>query len=46
MTIRWTQPANDDFLGIIGWIAANNPVAASSVGQNIGRGGAAAPSQP
>ncbi len=33
MTIRWTQPANDDFLGIIAWIAANNPVAASSVGR-------------
>jgi len=35
MTIRWTQPANDDFLGIIAWIAANNPVAASSVGRRI-----------
>jgi plasmid stabilization system protein ParE len=35
MTIRWTQPANDDFLRIIGWIAANNPVAALSVGQRI-----------
>jgi plasmid stabilization system protein ParE len=35
MTIRWTQPANDDSLGIIGWIAATNPVAASSVRQRI-----------
>ncbi len=35
MTIRWTRLANDDFLGIIGWIAATNPVAASSVGQRI-----------
>ena len=29
MTIRWTKPANDDFLGIVAWIAANNPAAAS-----------------
>ena len=35
MTIRWTKPANDDFLGIVAWIAANNPVAASSVGRRI-----------
>ena len=35
MTIRWTQPANDDFLGIVSWIAANNPAAASKVGRLI-----------
>ena len=35
MTIRWTQPANDDFLGIVAWIAANNPAAASKVGRRI-----------
>ena len=35
MTIRWTQPANDDFLGIVTWIAANNAAAASSVGRRI-----------
>jgi plasmid stabilization system protein ParE len=33
VTIRWTKPANDDFLGIVAWIAANNPAAASQVGQ-------------
>jgi plasmid stabilization system protein ParE len=35
VTIRWTKPANDDFLGIVAWIAANNPAAASRVGQRI-----------
>jgi toxin ParE1/3/4 len=35
VTIRWTKPANDDFLGIVAWIAANNPVAASRVGRRI-----------
>lgn len=35
MTIRWTQPANDDFLGIVTWIAAKNPDAAAMVGQRI-----------
>lgn len=35
MTIRWTKPANDDFLGIVSWIAANNPAAASRVGERI-----------
>ena len=35
MTIRWTKPANDDFLGIVAWIAASNPAAASRVGQRI-----------
>ncbi len=33
--IHWTQPANDDFLGIAGWIHARNPVAAASVGRRI-----------
>jgi plasmid stabilization system protein ParE len=35
MTIRCTQPANDDFLGIVAWIAANNQAAASKVGRRI-----------
>ena len=35
MTISWTQPANDDFLGIVEWIAVNNPDAASTVGRKI-----------
>lgn len=35
MTIRWTQPANDDFLGIVEWIAVYNPSAASTVGRKI-----------
>lgn len=35
MTIRWTQPANDDFLGIVSWIAANNQAAAAKVGRLI-----------
>lgn len=35
MTILWTQPASDDFLGIIAWIAAGNPAAATRVGQRI-----------
>ena len=35
MTIRWTQPANDDFLGIVARIAANNQPAASKVGRRI-----------
>jgi plasmid stabilization system protein ParE len=35
MTIRWTQPAHDDFLGIVEWIAANNPAAAATVGRKI-----------
>jgi toxin ParE1/3/4 len=35
VTIRWTKPANDDFLRIVVWIAANNPAAASRVGQRI-----------
>jgi plasmid stabilization system protein ParE len=35
MTIRWTQPANDDFIGIVEWIAVNNRGAASAVGRKI-----------
>ncbi len=35
MSIRWTQPANDDFLGIVSWIAAESPAAASRVGRAI-----------
>ncbi len=35
MTIRWTQPANDNFLGIVERIAAHNPNAAAPVGRRI-----------
>lgn len=35
MTIRWTQPAHDDFLGIVAWIKEHNPAAASRVGRRI-----------
>ena len=35
MTIRWTQPAHDDFLGIVAWIRANNPAAAARVGRRL-----------
>ena len=34
-TIRWTVPANDDFLGIIEWLNAINPAAAARVGRQI-----------
>jgi toxin ParE1/3/4 len=33
--IRWTLPAHDDFLGLVGWIAARNPAAAAKVGRRI-----------
>jgi plasmid stabilization system protein ParE len=33
--IRWTTPANDDFLGIVEWIKAHNPEAAARVGRRI-----------
>ena len=35
MTITWTRPAHDDFLGIVAWIKGNNPAAAARVGQRI-----------
>lgn len=35
MTVRWTGPAHDDFLGIVAWVRANNPAAASRVGRRI-----------
>src|SRR5947209_538915 len=35
MTITWTQPVHDDFLGIVAWIKANNPAAAARVGGRI-----------
>jgi toxin ParE1/3/4 len=35
MTITWTRPAHDDFLGIIAWIKERNPAAASRVGRRI-----------
>jgi toxin ParE1/3/4 len=33
--IRWTEPANADFLGIVEWIKAKNPTAATRVGRRI-----------
>ncbi len=35
MKIRWTQPAHDDFLGIVAWINEHNPAAASRAGRRI-----------
>jgi plasmid stabilization system protein ParE len=34
-SIRWTEPASADFLGIIEWIAGMNPSAAARVGRRI-----------
>jgi len=34
-SIRWTEPASADFLGIIEWIAGKNPTAAARVGRQI-----------
>jgi toxin ParE1/3/4 len=33
--LRWTQPASQDFLGIVEWIKARNPPAAAKVGRHI-----------
>jgi addiction module RelE/StbE family toxin len=33
--LRWTAPANTDFLGIAEWIKAHNPLAAARVGRRI-----------
>ena len=33
--LRWTTPANADFLGIVEWIKARNPRAAARVGRRI-----------
>jgi plasmid stabilization system protein ParE len=33
--IRWTEPANADFLGIIEWLNARAPAAAAMVGRLI-----------
>ncbi len=33
--IRWTEPANTDFLGIVEWLNARNPAAAARVGRAI-----------
>jgi plasmid stabilization system protein ParE len=33
--IRWTEPANTDFLGIVEWLSARNPAAAARVGRRI-----------
>ena len=35
MTIRWTQPANDAFLGIVEGVAARNSTAAAPVDRRI-----------
>jgi toxin ParE1/3/4 len=33
--IRWTEPANTDFLGIVEWLNTKNPAAAARVGRRI-----------
>jgi toxin ParE1/3/4 len=33
--LRWTEPANTDFLGIVEWLKARNPTAAARVGRRI-----------
>jgi toxin ParE1/3/4 len=33
--IRWTEPANVDFLGIVEWLNARNPEAAARIGRRI-----------
>jgi len=33
--LRWTEPANADFLGIVEWIKTRNPAAAARVGRRI-----------
>lgn len=33
--LRWTEPASQDFLGIVEWIKARNPAAAAKVGRHI-----------
>jgi toxin ParE1/3/4 len=34
-SIRWTEPAYPDFVGIIEWLSARNPDAAARVGRRI-----------
>lgn len=33
--IRWTEPASNDLLGIVEWIAARQPMTAEAVGRRI-----------
>jgi len=33
--VRWTDPANADFLGIVAWLNDRNPQAAARVGRRI-----------
>jgi toxin ParE1/3/4 len=33
--IRWTTPAQNDFLGILEWVGTRNPQAAARVGRQI-----------
>ena len=33
--IRWTEPASDDLLGIVGWIADRQPVTAGPIGRRV-----------
>lgn len=35
MGLRWAEPASADFLGIVEWLKARNPVAAARVGRRI-----------
>ena len=34
-TIRWTEPASTNFLGIVEWLQARNPAAAAKAGRRI-----------
>jgi toxin ParE1/3/4 len=33
--LRWTEPAQNDFLGVVSWIERENPAAAARVGRRI-----------
>ncbi|MGA9866384.1 MAG: type II toxin-antitoxin system RelE/ParE family toxin [Acetobacteraceae bacterium] len=35
MPVRWTHPAQTDFLGIVEWLTARNPAAAIRIGRRI-----------
>jgi len=33
--LKWTEPASQDFLGVVEWLKARNPAAAAKVGRHI-----------
>ena len=35
MPVRWTHPAQADFLGVVEWLEARNPDAAARIGRRI-----------